>query len=81
MNNIGCTVPGAYLDYFVNVSKSGMYRVSYNYATNSNGAPSAIIQQVINNEVKTLGVTHLSSTGSWENFKYSDSIFVNLQEG
>ena len=81
MNNIGCTVPGAYLDYFVNVSKSGMYRVSYNYATSSNGAPSAIIQQVINNEAKTLGVTTLSSTESWENFKYSDSIFVNLQEG
>ncbi|WP_034855611.1 immunoglobulin-like domain-containing protein [Clostridium intestinale] len=78
IKNIGCTVAGTYLDYSVNVTEAGKYKVNLNYATNVGGAV-AVIQT---GEGKELGRLPLTSTGDWGKFiDTSTPMYVSLEKG
>ncbi|WP_160674818.1 glycoside hydrolase family 3 N-terminal domain-containing protein [Clostridium sp. C8-1-8] len=78
VKNIGDTSVGSYMDYSVNVKKSGIYQISYNYADSVSSVPIAVLQDGMGKE---LGRVKLPSTGDWNKWADSDSIAVYLKEG
>jgi beta-glucosidase len=78
IKNIGCTVAGTWLDYSVNVSAAGKYKVNLNYGTNVGGAI-AVLQTGSGRELARLP---LASNGSWDAFVNTTTpMYVTLPEG
>ena len=78
IKNIGCTVAGTWLDYSINVTASGKYKVNLNYGTNVGGAV-AVLQTGTGRELSRLP---LASNGSWDAFiNTTTPMYVTLPEG
>jgi len=78
--NIGYLDPGDYLDYFINVDKSGTYDVEYRTAAES--AVGKVEMQKVNNDgsVTPLHSIVFAPTGGWQNWR-STNKQVTLTSG
>ena len=66
--NIGYTNTGDYLDYLVNISQQGSYKVDYRYAGNSTTGQLSL--QLINaDDIQNIETISLPSTGGWQTWQ------------
>ncbi|WP_139903207.1 glycoside hydrolase family 3 N-terminal domain-containing protein [Clostridium thermarum] len=78
IKNIGCTVAGSWLDYSIDVSSAGKYKVNLNYGTNVGGAI-AVLQTETGRELSRMP---LASNGSWDAFVDTTTpMYVTLTAG
>ncbi len=63
-SNIGYTDPGDYLDYLVNISETGNYKIEYRSAGES--ATGTVKLQLINDTTADIQTVNLPSTGGWQ---------------
>ena len=80
-NSIGNQVVGSYQDYYVNVEQAGIYEFKIKSGRNTVNNATAILQKVNGTEITELGSVEAAKTGSWDTFKDSEIIEVELRSG
>lgn len=70
---------GDYLDYLVNVSKAGTYRVSFRVAA-LNGEPQILLMNSYQDRMVANKLLKISTTGGWQNWE-TQSVTADLPEG
>jgi len=77
--NTGYADINDYLEYIINVSEAGEYRMNFRIATQYNGARLAV-QSDRGEGYATLGTMNFQNTGGWQTWE-TQSMTVNLEEG